>query len=166
MKRAMLLLLLLASPAAAQPLPGTAALTGKDDFAKVMVEGIERYLAKAAIVTAKERGKHWKPDLSSEQAFDKSVQPNRDRLRKMLGVIDTRLPASAKQSTMSAIDAAQTRYANGAAAPSVAATPEGRRKMPPPIVTFTMPAARPHTPIARTRFPSAAARGGSDMISF
>jgi dienelactone hydrolase len=94
MKRAMLLLLFLASPVAAQSLPGTAALTGKDDFARVMVEGIERYLAKAAVTTAKERGRHWKPDLSSEQAFDQSVLPNRKRLRKMLGVVDARLPVA------------------------------------------------------------------------
>ena len=58
-------------------------------------------------------------------------------------VIDTRLPASAKQRTMSPIATVQARYASGAAAPTSAATPEGRRKMPPPIVTFTIPAASP-----------------------
>ena len=41
-------------------------------------------------------------------------------------VIDTRLPASAKQSTMSPIATVQTRYASGAAAPSSAATPDGQ----------------------------------------
>src|SRR5882762_9442087 len=44
-------------------------------------------------------------------------------------VMLTRLPASAKQTTMRPIATVQARYANGAAAPSDAATPEGRRKM-------------------------------------
>src|SRR5687768_7497780 len=52
----------------------------------------------------------------------------------------------------------------GAAAPRRPATSglEGRRKMPPPIVTFTMPAASPHTPTARTSARSAA---GAALVS-
>src|SRR5947207_3147869 len=47
------------------------------------------------------------------------------------------------------------RYATGAAGPSAAATSAGRRKIPPPTVTFTIPAARPQTPIARRSAESA-----------
>src|SRR6185295_7115311 len=65
-------------------------------------------------------------------------------------VSETRLPASAKHSTMRPMATAQTTYASGAAVPSASATPVGRRKMPAPIVTLTMLAARPHTPTART----------------
>src|SRR5262245_38869471 len=54
------------------------------------------------------------------------------------------------QTTISPIATAQTRYARGAAAPSDAATLAGRRKMPPPIVMLTIPAASPSVPIART----------------
>jgi dienelactone hydrolase len=84
--------LLLPITAAAQALPGTKLLEGKDDFAKVMVEGIDRYLTKATEQAAKDRPKFWKPDFSSVQAFDKSVEPNRARFRKMIGVIDERVP--------------------------------------------------------------------------
>src|SRR5437762_1054965 len=58
----------------------------------------------------------------------------------------TRLPASAKQRTISPIAIAQTRYANGAAAPRDPATVDGRRKIPAPTVTFTIPAARLQVP--------------------
>src|SRR5213079_1671431 len=66
-------------------------------------------------------------------------------------VSDTRLPASAKHSTMRPIAIAQTTYAIGAAAPSAPAAAAGRRKMPPPTVMLRILAARPHVPNARTR---------------
>lgn len=78
--------------AAAQPLPGTKPLETKDDLARVMVDGIHRYLDKATVQAAKERAKYWKPDFSSVEAFDKSVASNRERFRKMIGVVDERVP--------------------------------------------------------------------------
>src|SRR5262245_12945764 len=73
-------------------------------------------------------------------------------------VSETRLPASAKHSTMRPIATAQTTYAMGAAGPSVAAAPAGSRKIPPPTVRLTMLAARPQIPSARTSECSALAR--------
>src|SRR5581483_8776969 len=70
----------------------------------------------------------------------------------------TRLPASAKQRTMSPIAMAQATYAAGAAGPKAAAAAAGSRKIPPPTVTFTMAAASPHTPSARTSEPSFVSR--------
>ena len=78
----------------AQALPGTKLLEGKDDFAKVMVDGIHRYLDKQTVVAEKNRSQFWKPDFASVQAFDQSVQPNRQRLRKIIGVIDERVPVT------------------------------------------------------------------------
>src|SRR5438067_1296263 len=78
----------------AQALPGTKLLETKDDLAKVMVDGIHRYLDKQTELAAKTRAKYWKADFSSPAAFDKSVQPNRARFRKMIGVIDERLPVA------------------------------------------------------------------------
>jgi dienelactone hydrolase len=86
--------LLLPALASAQALPGTKRLEGKEDWAKVMVEGIDRYLSKQTESAAKERGKFWKPDFASPAAFDTSVQSNRERLRKMIGVVDERLPVT------------------------------------------------------------------------
>jgi dienelactone hydrolase len=89
--------LLLPIAAFAQALPGTKLLEGKPDFAKVMVEGIDRYLTKATEQAAKDRAKYWKPDFTSVEAFDKSVAANRLRLRKMIGVVDVRVPVEMEQ---------------------------------------------------------------------
>jgi dienelactone hydrolase len=43
------------------------------------------------------RAKAWQPDLSSAAAYVKWLQPKRDRLRKILGVIDQRVPFSELQ---------------------------------------------------------------------
>ncbi len=90
------LLLLVFTPilALTQPLPGTKLLEGKQDFAKDMVDGIHRYLDKATEQAAKDRAKLWNVDLASPEAFDKSVQPNRERFRKIIGVVDARLPVT------------------------------------------------------------------------
>src|SRR4051794_26654119 len=82
----------LSRPALAQELPGTKPLVGKDDFAKVMVSGIHRYLDKLTADHVKKRTESWKPDYSSPQAYAKSLEPQRQRLRKILGVVDQRLP--------------------------------------------------------------------------
>ncbi|MCP6769681.1 hypothetical protein NL529_33020, partial [Klebsiella pneumoniae] len=58
------------------------------------VDGIHRDLDKRTEAVAKVRGKSWQPDFTSVAGFDKSVQPNRDRLRKMIGVVDERLPVT------------------------------------------------------------------------
>ncbi|HEY1082022.1 MAG TPA: alpha/beta hydrolase family protein, partial [Prosthecobacter sp.] len=42
-----------------------------------------------------ERGSFWKRDLSSPDAYAASLEPNRVRLREMLGVVDPRLPVKA-----------------------------------------------------------------------
>src|SRR6516162_7804745 len=73
-------------------------------------------------------------------------------------VSETRLPAAAKQHTMSAITAAQTTYAIGAAAPRPADATAGSTKMPAPIVTLTMLAVSCRAPIARTS-PASDVRG-------
>src|SRR5262245_9515712 len=76
----------------AQALPGTEPLTGKEDFAKVMVEGTDRYLTKPTKANAAKRTESWKPDYSSAAAYAKSLEPQRRRLRQILGVIDERSP--------------------------------------------------------------------------
>src|SRR5690349_4928993 len=52
--------------------------------------------------------------------------------------------------TIKPIATAHSRYASGASVPSWAAMSAGSRKMPPPIVTLTMPAASANGPMLRT----------------
>jgi len=76
----------LAPATAADPLPGTSALTETGDLPRLLHEANDRFLD-AEIVRAKEqRETFWKRDFSSPGAYTKSVQPNRERLGKMLGI--------------------------------------------------------------------------------
>src|SRR5262245_30072408 len=76
------------------PLAGTEPLAAKGDLAAEMVAGIDRYLMRELAASVERRQAHWKPDCSSPAAYAKSVQPNRERLRKALGVVDPRVPFS------------------------------------------------------------------------
>src|SRR6266545_4201641 len=80
------------SLAAQQPLPGTKPLTMQGDLAAQMVAGIDKYLTRGLAASVAKRAAHWKQDFSSPEAYAKSVRPNRERLKKMLGVVDQRLP--------------------------------------------------------------------------
>jgi dienelactone hydrolase len=79
-------------PAAAEPLPDTRPLTAEGDLAAQMVEGMHKYLDRELAASVKKRQEFWKPDFSSPEAYAKSVEPNRERLRRILGVVDKRVP--------------------------------------------------------------------------
>ncbi len=76
----------------ATALPGTAPLMFEGDLADRMVAGIDRYLDRETAAAAASRGRLWKVDRSSPQAYRASLEPQRARLRKMLGVVDQRVP--------------------------------------------------------------------------
>ncbi|RBP35127.1 alpha/beta hydrolase family protein [Roseimicrobium gellanilyticum] len=87
-----------AAPQAQPPLTGTAALdpaTG-DERSVALVAGIDRAVMREIQEAATKREALWQRDLSSPEAYDKSVEPNRQRLRKILGVLeeDKRKPLS------------------------------------------------------------------------
>ena len=74
----------------AEPLAGTKPLEDKDDLAMKMVAGIDKYLTRELAASPEKRKAHWKPDFSSPEAYAKSVEPNRQRLKKILGMVDER----------------------------------------------------------------------------
>ena len=77
---------------ASEPLPGTVPLTLTGDPASLMVAGIDRFLDRQTELALARRPTHWKRDFSSAKAYEASLAPNRARLRKILGVVDERLP--------------------------------------------------------------------------
>lgn len=87
-----LTLSLLSAAAGPEPLPDTRPLDWDGDLAARMVAGIERYLDRALAAAPRTRREHWKPDHSSPEAYARSVEPNRRRLRTILGVVDPRRP--------------------------------------------------------------------------
>ncbi|MFO0876872.1 MAG: hypothetical protein U0840_05815 [Gemmataceae bacterium] len=78
--------------AATKFLPGTEPLTMTGDIASQLVEGVDRFLLQEIARSAQKREQFWKRDHSSAQAYEKSIEPNRQRLRHILGVRDARIP--------------------------------------------------------------------------
>ncbi len=76
----------------AEPLPGTQPLTLEGDIASQLVDGVDRFLLRQIEASVDVRGQHWKRDFSSAEAYDKSIEPNRQRLAHILGVRDARVP--------------------------------------------------------------------------
>src|SRR5437660_397625 len=83
------------TPLPAESLPGTKPLTTEGDLAAQMVAGIDKYLMRELAASVEKRKALWKPDYSSPEAYTKSVQANRERLKKILGVVDQRVPVAA-----------------------------------------------------------------------
>jgi len=80
--------------AAPAPLPGTQLLTVEGDLASQMVAGIDKFLLRELEKSVKLRPAHWQRDLSSAEKYNLSIEPNRARLRHLLGVRDARLPGT------------------------------------------------------------------------
>jgi len=85
-----LTLLGLATVANAEALPGTQPLELKRDLADHMVAGIDRFLLRETDESIARRDRHWKRDLTSVDAYNSSVAPNRARLAKIIGALDKR----------------------------------------------------------------------------
>ena len=76
-------------------LAGTGPLTLQGDIASNMVAGIDRFLVGELDASVARRAEHWNRDLSSEAAYNQSIEPNRKRLAHMLGMRDPRRPITA-----------------------------------------------------------------------
>ncbi|MDG1893378.1 MAG: dienelactone hydrolase family protein [Fuerstiella sp.] len=84
-------LLLPAAASRAQHPEGTAPLTGEADLASEMVDGIDRFLLRKIAESKSRRAGFWNRDLSSAAAYNKSIEPNRQRLMNILGGRDDRM---------------------------------------------------------------------------
>ncbi len=72
------------------PLEGTQTLNMQGDLAEIMVTGINKFLTRQIEEVKARRNALWNRDFSSSEAYIKSVEPNRQRLRKIIGAIDPR----------------------------------------------------------------------------
>jgi dienelactone hydrolase len=86
-----------AASADRSPLPGTEPLTWTGDIASRMVEGVDRFLLSETAKALERRGGFWHRDTSSAARYDASIEPNRCRLRHILGVRDPRVPFAAPE---------------------------------------------------------------------
>jgi dienelactone hydrolase len=90
-----ILLAVLTGAPTGEALPGTRELTLQGDLAAQMVEGLDRFVTRELEVSVETRGNFWNRDYSSAEAYIQSAAPNRERLLKIIGAVDHRLPFAA-----------------------------------------------------------------------
>jgi dienelactone hydrolase len=73
-------------------LPGTAPLTWQGDLSDKMMQGLHGFIEAKIAHSLEKRSAHWKRDCSSAAAYEQSIQANRQRFQKIIGVVDARLP--------------------------------------------------------------------------
>lgn len=78
---------------AADALPGTAPLTWDGDLSVRMMDGAHRFIERKIAESITRRQRHWHRDFSSRAAYEKSIEANRARFHKIIGLVDPRLPA-------------------------------------------------------------------------
>jgi dienelactone hydrolase len=79
------------------PLAGTQPLTMEGDIASELVAGVDRFLLRKIDESVEKRARHWKRDFTSPETYNKSIEPNRQRLAHILGVRDPRVPFDAPE---------------------------------------------------------------------
>ncbi|WP_199773681.1 alpha/beta hydrolase family protein [Stieleria maiorica] len=71
--------------------PAASPLEIDGDLASRMVDGVDRYLLRKIDQSAARRLRHWNRNFESELTYSQSVQPNRERLARILGAHDDRV---------------------------------------------------------------------------
>ena len=73
-------------------LPGTQPLTWEGDLSDRMMDGAHRFVERKIERSIQDRPQYWQRDLNSLSNYEKSVEPNRLRFTKIIGVVDARVP--------------------------------------------------------------------------
>ena len=71
-------------------LPGSQPLTWEGDLSEKMMDGAHRYVERKIAESIESRQKYWRRDLSSRAAYERSVERNRSRFAKQIGLVDAR----------------------------------------------------------------------------
>ena len=75
----------------AQPALETKPLTLEGDIASHLVAGVDRFLLRELSASIARREQHWSRDFTSHAAYARSVEPNRKRLARIIGLRDDRV---------------------------------------------------------------------------
>jgi dienelactone hydrolase len=79
----------------AAQMPGTAPLIEQGDLAAQMVDGINDYLIRETAQVVRDRERFWQRDFSTPEAYNRSIEPNRRDLRRIIGALDAAIPEKA-----------------------------------------------------------------------
>ncbi|MGH7140558.1 MAG: hypothetical protein ACREHD_32895, partial [Pirellulales bacterium] len=71
---------------------GDARSTWEGDLSVRMLDGLHRFIDRKITDSPRRRERHWRRDLSGADAYAKSVEANRQRFARLIGVVDERLP--------------------------------------------------------------------------
>lgn len=75
-------------------LPETKPLTESGDLSRKMLDGLHRFAERKIDESVATRATLWRRDPSSRAAYERSVAGNRESFRKIIGVVDPRVPVS------------------------------------------------------------------------
>lgn len=76
-----------------EELPGTARIDWPEaDLSGRLMDGAHRFIERKIDESEARRGRSWSRDFSSPEAYARSVSPNRERFRTIIGAVDERLP--------------------------------------------------------------------------
>ena len=74
-------------------LPGTLPMLWEEtDLSSRLMDGAHRFVERRIVESIAKRQNYWNRDFSSEAAYVQSVEPNRERFKKIVGVVDSRVP--------------------------------------------------------------------------
>jgi hypothetical protein len=89
----LLVLSSIAQAAAPTAFPQTAPLDWPEgDLSTRLMDGAHRFVEQQIATAAETRRRYWKFDRSSGPAWEAALAENRERLREICGVVETRLP--------------------------------------------------------------------------
>ena len=94
-------------------LPGTAPLNLQGDLAEQMVNGIRTFLLRRTEEAAQERERLWQRDYQSVEAYKRSVAPNRERFRQIIGAVDSRVGVQSPEFMAPQMTSAQIAQGSG-----------------------------------------------------
>jgi len=78
---------------AAEQLPGTEPLIWPAPLDVRLRAGAHRFIERKAEDCLRDRSRYWNRDCASGPAYEKSVEANRQRFKRIIGVVDSRVPA-------------------------------------------------------------------------
>lgn len=73
--------------------PGTQPLTLDGDLADRMMDGLHKFVERKVADAIEKRDLKWHRDTSSAEAYERSIASNRQWFRKIIGLVDQRVPA-------------------------------------------------------------------------
>ena len=73
-------------------LPGTKLRTGNDDLSVKMLDGAHKFIERKIEESIVDRSKSWNRNFNSREEYERSVEPNRNRFIKYIGVEDKTAP--------------------------------------------------------------------------